>query len=120
MNASRNKEQAEVRKAVGIWIRVSTEDQYRPLEERRKALEEEIPRLQGEVDFLKIEYLSSGQVISEARDLYSRWPELNFEEKRKIVENIVEKILIGKDEVQIDLCYLPSSFKEVTEKPGFA
>ena len=83
--------------------------EYRPFEERLKQLEEELPRLQAELDFLKIRYLSSDQVFSEARDLYSNWHKLQFDDKRKIVESIVEKITIGKDEVRIDLCYLPSA-----------
>lgn len=82
--------------------------QYRPLEGRLNELEDEVPRLQGELDFLKIQYLSNDQILAEARDLYSRWPSLTFEEKRHIVEHVTEKITIGKDDVTIDLCYLPS------------
>jgi site-specific DNA recombinase len=80
---------------------------YRPLDERLKQLGEEIPRLQGETDFLRIQYLSSDEILSEARDLYSRWEQLTFEEKRQIVEAIVERIIIGDDEVEIHLSYLP-------------
>lgn len=82
---------------------------YRPLEERLKQLEEESPRLQGELDFLKIQYLSRDEILSEARDLYTRWPVLSSEEKRQIVENVVDRVTVGEDEVAIDLCYLPSS-----------
>jgi site-specific DNA recombinase len=82
---------------------------YRPLEERLKQLEEEIPTLQGELDFLKIRYLSSDQIITEARDLYSHWPEMAPEDKRKVVESITDSIVIGTDEIDIHLCYLPSS-----------
>ena len=89
--------------------------QYKPLEEREKQLEEEIPRLEAEVDFLKIQFLSKDQILSEARDLYSRWPALAFDEKRKVVENITDKIIIGKDDVTIELCYIPSS-SEITTK----
>lgn len=84
-------------------------NKYRPLEERLKQLEDQIPTLQGEIDFLKIQCLSSDQILTEAKDLYTRWPELMQEEKRKIVENITEKIIIGKDDVTINLCYLPSA-----------
>jgi hypothetical protein len=40
---------------------------------------------------------------------YSRWSTLDQVEKRHIVEQIAERITIGKDDVAIDLCYLPSS-----------
>ena len=85
---------------------------YRPLEERFEQLEAELPRLRGEHDFLKIQYLSSDQIISDAQDLYSRWPQLDFEEKRQIVEMITDRIEIQEGEIAIDLCYLPS-FPEV-------
>jgi len=80
---------------------------YKPLAERRNQFEEQIPRLQAEIDILKISYLSQEVAIEEARDLYSRWPSLLFEEKRRIVEAIVEKIIIGDGEIEINLFYTP-------------
>jgi site-specific DNA recombinase len=82
---------------------------YKPLEERLKQIDGQIPEVQGEIDFLKIQYISSDQIFNEAKDLYSRWPQLMPEEKRKIIENITEKISIGKEDVTINLTYLPSS-----------
>ena len=82
---------------------------YTPLNERMKQLDDQIPTLQGELDFLKIQHLSQEEVISEATDLYTRWPALEQEEKRRIVENITQRITIGNSEVEIDLCYLPNS-----------
>ena len=90
---------------------------YKPLEERSNQIGDQIPEVQAEVDFLKIQYLSSDEVIHEAKDLYSRWPQLEPEEKRKIVDNITEKIIIGTDEVTINLSYLPPS-PELTAKKG--
>lgn len=84
---------------------------YRPLEKRIKQIDTKIPEIQGEIDFLRIQYLSSDQIINEAKDLYSRWPELTNEEKRKIIDNITEKIIIGNEDVTINLCYIPSSTK---------
>ncbi len=83
--------------------------QYRPLEERLAAIEQELPRLQGEVDFLKIRFLARDEVLAESLDLFERWPALSLGEKRGIVEAIVEEVRVGKDEVEIDLSYIPAS-----------
>lgn len=88
---------------------------YRPLEERAKQVADQIPELQGQVDFLKIQNLSRDEILSEARDLYSRWPELGSEEKRRIVESIVERIVIGDGEVAVELCYAPGAPELVAE-----
>ena len=82
--------------------------EYRPLEHQHNQIGEQLPELQGEIDFLRISYLSSDQIFAESQDLYSRWQDLEQEEKRKIIENITERITIEKDQVVIDLCYLPS------------
>lgn len=78
-----------------------------PLATRREQLDREIPRLAGEIDFLTIRRLSSSEVLSEAQSLYSRWGDLTFKEKREIIESIVERVVVGKDDVEINLDYLP-------------
>ena len=90
---------------------------YQPLYERVKRIEDQVPELQGEVDFLKIQYLSSDQIVADAKNLHGRWPDLSFEEKRNIVETITETVTIGKDEVSIHLCYLPSTFEMTANRP---
>ncbi len=89
---------------------------YSPLEERTKQITDQMPHLQGEIDFLKVQYLSSDEILSEARDIYSRWPDLEQSEKRQIIENILQKIVIGQEDVAISLCYLPSTAEIMTEK----
>ena len=86
--------------------------EYRPLEERLRQLEDQIPDLQGEVDFLRIQYLSKDQILTQTQDLYTRLPDLDFDEKRRIIETVTEKLVVGKDEVQISLCYLPDFVKK--------
>jgi site-specific DNA recombinase len=81
--------------------------QYGPLEAQLKQLQDEIPSVQAEIDFLKIQHLSRNEILAEAKDLYDRWPMLTIEEKRYIVENITERITVGEKEVTIDFCYLP-------------
>ena len=82
---------------------------YKPAEERLNQLAHELPKLQAEVDFLKVNKLSADDVLSEANTLYSRWPSIPIEDKRKIAESLVEKIVIGDKEIDITFSYLPSS-----------
>ncbi len=89
---------------------------YKPLEERLKQLKDQFPRLEGEIDYLKSRYLSKDEILHEAKDLYSRWPKLDREEKRQIIENITEKITIGQKDITIDLCYLPSASEIVAKR----
>lgn len=88
---------------------------HRPLEERLKQLGEEIPQLQAQIDFLKIQRLSSDQILTEAKDLHGRWSELEREEKRQVIEQITNCITISDGEVEIDLCYLPVSSQIMAE-----
>lgn len=89
---------------------------YRPLTDRQSELDQSIPTLQAEVDFLKIRYLSRDQVISEARALYDRWSDLTIDEKREIVETITERIVVDKTEVTIELGYVPSSSEIMAQR----
>ncbi len=82
---------------------------YKPAEERLNQLVAGLPKLQAEVDFLKVNHLSAADLLQEAGSLYDRWPSLPAENKRKIVECLVEKIVIGDDEIDITLSHLPSS-----------
>src|SRR5437879_11258154 len=81
---------------------------YKPAEERLNQLLAELPKLEAELDHLTVHNLSAEEVVSEAEALYSRWPQIPVAERRTIVESIVEKITIGKDEIDITLSYIPS------------
>ncbi|MCL5104049.1 MAG: recombinase family protein [Armatimonadetes bacterium] len=82
---------------------------YKPLEERLAQVADQIPEIQAGIDFLRIQYFSSDQLLHEGRDLYTRWPSLSENEKRAIIEHITEQITITNDEVTITLAYLPTS-----------
>lgn len=81
----------------------------KPLEIRVKQLEDQLPELEAEVDFLKIEYLSSETVLNGAKELYSNWMAMPFDEKRNIVELITNDITISKSDINISLSYLPTT-----------
>ena len=82
---------------------------FAPAEERKKQLEAELPKLEAEVDFLKINHLSTEDVLGESLPLYERWPNLQLEEKRQIVEALIEKVVIGDGRVDISYSGVPSS-----------
>lgn len=83
-------------------------ERNQPLEERRRALRAELPRLQGEIDALAIDQLSLDQVVSDSETLYDNWENLNFDERRGVVETVVEEIQIGEGDIEIKLSYLPN------------
>jgi site-specific DNA recombinase len=83
-------------------------ERHRPLEERLQQLNNQLPELQAEIDFLKIHHRSGDVVLGEANDLYEHWGALDFEAKRTIVETITDSIIVGKEDINIKMSYLPS------------
>lgn len=84
-------------------------DFYKPAEERLNQLRAELPKLEAEVDLLKVNKLSADDVLHEANSLYDRWPNMPTEDKRKVVEALIEKLVIGNGQIDITYSYLPSS-----------
>jgi site-specific DNA recombinase len=84
-----------------------------PLSDQRGQLDEELVRLQSEIDVLKIDNLSSEQMVNEALDLHARWPEMSLEEKRRVAELMVRTIVVGDGEIEFNLIQLPS-YQEIT------
>lgn len=114
LKIEKKKTKAEMDKIYGLYMndKISSDgfaENYRPLENRLKEISDQIPDLQGEVDFLKIQYISRDEILSEARNLYDRWKTLTRDEKRNIIEQTVERIVIGEKEIDIELGYMPSS-----------
>ncbi len=82
---------------------------YKPAEEQLNQLLAELPRLQGEVDFIKVNQISGEDVLSEADTLHSRWPSMTIDDRRKIAETLCEKITIGESKIRITFTGSPSS-----------
>lgn len=98
-----------------------------PLEDRRKQIDQTLPKLEAELDIFRINIRSKDVMINEARDFYGRWSKMKFAEKRNIVESIVDRITVGKDDVEMELHFLPeihavpsrNSGKRATHDQGF-
>jgi site-specific DNA recombinase len=120
LERERQKVEAEMDKIMELYVAGEIRKdgfgkKYQPLEDRLAQIDDQIPQLQGEIDFLKIQHLSSDEIIAEAKDFYNRWPDLDQSEKRQVIEAITETIIIGTDDVEINLGYLPISSEFVTK-----
>lgn len=82
---------------------------YKPAEERLNQLLTELPKLQAQVDLMKVSRISAEDVMAEANSLYAKWPSLPLDDRRKIAEAVCEKIVIGNGEIDITLSHLPTS-----------
>ncbi|MBI5767659.1 MAG: recombinase family protein [Verrucomicrobia bacterium] len=82
---------------------------HQPQVERLRQLQDELPRIEAELDHIKVQDISADQVLREVRALYARWPEMQVEEKRRIVQSLLERITIGPNEIDIKFSHLPSS-----------
>ncbi|HBA71985.1 MAG: resolvase [Geobacteraceae bacterium GWC2_55_20] len=70
---------------------------FDPLTVRRDAINKEMPRLQGEIDFIKSEETGRQYVVSQVMTLAALWQELTYEARQEIVREIVERIEVGKE-----------------------
>ena len=73
-----------------------------------KQLERQLPELEAEIDFLKIQKINTEVVLSETKDIYTNWDGMSFEDKRSIVELITQQIIIQTNNITISLSYLPT------------
>jgi site-specific DNA recombinase len=90
------------------------------LEERVSQIESSLPKLQAQADLARIDQSSRDEVIQQARNLQDKWKIMPFEDKRQIVETIVDKITIGDNEIDISLHYLPhNEGNKATNDHGF-
>lgn len=103
---------------------LATEDfgrRHKPLSERRRQLDEELPRLQADLDVMRISMASQEEAMTGAHSLTESWSALTSAQKRQMVEATTNRITIGKEEIKIDLLYLPvgTSDQSATQPQGF-
>lgn len=92
-------------------------DRYRPLQLQIEQIDQETPRLQAAIDVQKIGHQNRDYVIHEARDLYSNWSGLEHATKRSIIETITDEIIVGDEDIEIRLSYVPEGRGEDFESP---
>lgn len=83
-------------------------DHHTPLYEKQKQVELSMMDIQGEIDELKMQSLDNTQVLHDARNLQTQWKSFSSEEKKNIIETITKSIKVGKEDIEINLAYIPS------------
>lgn len=78
---------------------------YKPVSLEVAQLEEFIPRLEGEIDYVKVQLNSSDYVHSQAKALYADWSQMEFSQKRGIVETVTDYIVVEDDAINISLSF---------------
>lgn len=87
---------------------------HRPISERRRQIEDELPRLQAEVDVMRISANSQEEAFLGARTLTERWPSLTAAEKRQMIEMTTSRIVVGKEDIEMELHHLPTTSHGLT------
>ncbi len=93
----------------GILTDEDFPDHYNPVSKQLSQIRANVSGVQGELDGINQYLRDNDFMLNEAKDLYSRWQLLTFEDKRSIVELIVKDIVVAKDEIEINLFYAPTA-----------
>ncbi|WP_416944497.1 recombinase family protein [Xanthomarina gelatinilytica] len=87
---------------------------YNEPNEQLRQFERTIPALESEIKIFKEHAKSSDFILSEAKSLYDNWDNLSNEEKRNVVETITKDIIVGNQEISINLYSLSPPKKEAS------
>jgi len=103
--------QADTKRAFDLYLAggVSVE-QFKtlndPLTERLAQLQEELPRLEGEISALQVLELSADVIAYEASSLANLWPTLDTEGKQRLAALVCNQIIVpNSDDAPIDIVF---------------
>ena len=80
---------------------------YDPLDERLTQIDSSLLQIDGQLDYLKVQLLNGEYILSNAENLYEKWPTMLRDEKRKVVEDLTKSIEIGDGEITIHFLNAP-------------
>ncbi len=81
-------------------------DFYKLAGQRLNQLLAELPKLEAGVDLPKVNKLSSDDALHKANSLYDWWPNMPTDDKRRVVEALIEKLVIGTGELRITYSFI--------------
>lgn len=83
-------------------------EHHAPVHEKQLQVEQSMMELQAEIDALRMQSLDNVQVLSDAQNLHKQWHTFTLEEKKTIIEAITSSIIVGKEDIEINLFHVPS------------
>ncbi len=83
-----------------------------PVYQMQKQVDQSILDLQADIDASKSKSLDNTQVLHDARNLQSQWKTFSLEQKKSIIEAITTSIKVGKEDIEINLAYIPTLYQE--------
>jgi site-specific DNA recombinase len=87
--------------------RPSFTERFLPLKERKENIQNELPRIQAEIDHLKTSATAKEYLLEQATTFASMWPVLNDKEKRKLSDELISSIEIREETLHFRLAYTP-------------
>ncbi len=84
---------------------------YEILNSRKEQVEEEIPRLEGDLDYLKMSYIGREYVLKQATTLNKLFDEMDYKTKASIIRDILYSVTYNQTEntLHYDFYYLLES-----------
>ncbi len=85
--------------------------QLHDLVDQQKSLEKEAMELELQADRIMLTKSGHGALLDKAAKLSELWPHLEYDEKRQVIKELVERIDCREDEIQYTVYWLPSLCK---------
>jgi chromosome segregation ATPase len=82
-------------------------DRMNALTEQRDQLHDRIPRLEAEIDYTEVQKVGRTHILTQASHLGALWDEMTEDDQVKTVKEVVKRIIVGKDSINIEFFYLP-------------
>jgi site-specific DNA recombinase len=93
--------------AVGRISEKGFSERYEPLLRQQEIIEEELPRLQAEIDSIEVKRNSREYVIRQAETVSCMWDKLDESRKRELARRLVTGFTVGREEVTLAFRYMP-------------
>ena len=93
---------------------ITLAERIKIFESRSLKLNLDIAKAEGELSFLTIKRDSEHFVVDKMKTFASMFPFMTFDERRAIVEELVDSITMTDDEIIFSLYYLPFFQKELS------